>query len=282
MLNAKIVIVASELDLASKNIANKILELGSFKEVDVCPYKSYQMNDSFLVWHSKDLVEGDITDLDNYFDPEAYVFVFRHLGQAKIPRLTVHPTGNFVLPKENSPVPYRGKPHRLSFVHPFYMKEALLFMNRINQDRNLGYSVSYEVTHHTPTDLKKPVMFLEIGDTIEHHKDEKAISVIAETALHLLKIIPKEFDNCIAIGGGHYADRFTRRAISENYAFGHFIPEYAFLDINKEVVEQAIDKTINGVKCAVIDAKSQGNLEDRQKIIDVLEKRGIEIIKLSK
>ena len=55
------------------------------------------------------------------------------------------------------------------------MREALRFMNRLNQEKGLGYLVSYEVTHHTPTDLKKPVMFLEIGDTEENHNDEKAL-----------------------------------------------------------------------------------------------------------
>ena len=76
--------------------------------------------------------------------------------------------------------------------------------------------------------------------------------------------------------------RFTRRALTENYAFGHFIASYAIPDITSEVVEQAIEKTIGGVKYAMLDQKAQGSSEDRRKILDVFEKRGIEIIKLSK
>lgn len=279
----KIVIVASELDLASKNIGRKILELGKFEKVEnFCPYETYKKDNSYLVWHTKGLVEDDVTDLDKYFEPELYVFVFRHIGKAAIPRLTVHPVGNFVLPKENSAIPYRGQPHKLAYVNPAYMKEALKFMSKYVQEKGLNYSVSYEVTHHTPTELKKPVMFLEIGDTEEHYKDEKAIIASAETTLHLLNTTPEPCDNCIAIGGGHYAERFTRRALSEKLGFGHFIASYAMPDINSEVVEQALDKFVGGVKYAVIDSKDNGKAEDRQKIIDVLEKRKIEIIKLSK
>ena len=279
----KIVIVASELDLASKNIGKKVQELGHFEKAQgMSPYETYRSNNSYLVWHPKGLVEDDITDLDQYFDPELYVFVFRHLGKANIGRLTVHPTGNFTLPKQNSPALYRGKPHRLAYAHPAYMKEALRFMNQRAKEQGLNYSVSYEATHHTPTDLKKPVMFLEIGDTTEQHNDEKAITITAETALHLLGYQPEPCKNCIGIGGGHYADRFTRRALSEDYAFGHFIASYAMPDVTAEVVEQAIDKTVGGVKYAIIDSKDQGKSEDRQRILDVLQKRGIEIVKLSK
>lgn len=279
----KVVIVASKLDEASRNIGNRILELGKFEKVEgISPYETYRQDNNYLVWHTKGLVEDDITDLDKYFEPEVYLFVFRHLGRAESPRLTVHPTGNFTLPKENSLVPYRGQPHRLAFVHPAYMKEALKFMTKYVQDKGLSYSVSYEVTHHTPTELKKPVMFLEIGDTPEHHKDKNAIDAAAETALHLMKTIPEACDNCIGIGGRHYADRFTRKVLSENLGFGHFIASYAMPDITPEVVEQALDKTIGGVKYAVIDSKDAGKSEDRNKIIQVLEKRGVEIVKLPK
>lgn len=279
----KIVIVASELDVASRNIGRKLQEIGNFQKVEgVSPYETYQRGDCFLVWHKKGLVEDDISDLDNYFDPELYIFVFRHLGKAGSPRLTVHPTGNFTLPKENSPVPYRGQPHRLAYTHPAYMREALRFMAKKVEGEKLGFSVSYEVTHHTPTELKKPLFFLEIGDTEEHHKDPMAIKAVAETALHLLDVTPEPCDNCIAIGGGHYADRFTRRALSEKYGFGHFIASYAMPDVTGGVVEQALDKTIGGVKYAIIDSKDQGSSQDREKILQSLEKRGVEVIKLSK
>ena len=45
---------------------------------------------------------------------------------------------------------------------------------------------------------------------------------------------------------------------------------------------QALDKIMGGVKYAMIDQKQQGSSEDRQRIFQVLEKRGIELIKLSK
>ncbi len=276
----KIVIVASEQDVASKNMGHKLLELGQFQKVEnICPYSTYQKGESYLVWHPKGLVEEDVTDLDTYFQPELYVFVFRHLGKG-LPRLTVHPVGNFTLPKPDSKVPYRGLPHRLAYTHPAYMKEALKFMHHLNQERNLGYSVSYEVTHHTPTELKAPVVFLEIGDTEANHNDEKAITAVAETALHLLNTTPLSCTNCIAIGGDHYAERFTRRALNEEYGFGHFIAGYALPDVTPEVLEQAIDKTVGGIKCALIDSKTVG--PEQKPLLELLERKGIDVVKLPK
>ncbi|MFH1456024.1 MAG: D-aminoacyl-tRNA deacylase [archaeon] len=276
----KIVIVACEQDVCSKNIGKKLEE--SFEEfkIEGCPYKTFKKDDAILVWHKNELVE-DVKDLDEYFKPELYVFVFRHLGKG-LPRLTVHPCGNFVLPKPDSKVPYRGEPHRIAYSHPAYMKMALKFMDKVNKERELGYNVSYEVTHHTPTELKAPLMFLEIGDTEEHHNDEKAIQAIADTVLHIIETQPEACDNCIAIGGDHYTGRFTRRALTESYAFAHFIPSYAMPDVTPEVVELAIDRVVGGVKYAVFDRKGKSTEEDRNKIFKVFEEKDIELIKLSK
>ena len=280
MLKPKIVIVASEQDIASKNIGHKILELGHFKKVErIAPYPTYQEGNNYFVWHDKKLVEEDVTDLDTYFQPELYLFVFRHLGKG-LSRLTVHPVGNFTLPKPDSKVPYRGLPHHIAYTNPAYMKEALKFMHHLNQERNLNYSVSYEVTHHTPTELKAPVMFLEIGDTEVNHNDEKAIVAVAETALHLLNTTPPSCTNCIAIGGDHYAERFTRRALNGEYGFGHFIAGYALPDVTPEVLEQAINKTVGGVKFAIIDSKTVG--QEQKPLLSLLESKGIDVIKLPK
>jgi len=279
MLKTKFVIVATEQDLCSKNIGKKLQETFTEFEMD-CPYKTFKLADCVLVWHKNDLVE-DVTDLDKYFNPEAYIFVFRHLGKGQ-PRLTVHPCGNFTLPKEDSKVPYRGEPHKIAYSHPGYMKLALEYLNKFNKENKLNYTVSYEVTHHTPTELKAPVMFLEIGDTKENHNDQKAIQAVTNTIIEMIFTEPKPCDNCIAIGGDHYAQRFTRRALTEKYAFGHFIAGYAIPDINEDVINLAIDKIKGGVKYAIFDSKSKTTEEQRARIFEVLKKRGIELIKLSK
>ena len=276
----KFVIVVTKQDLCSKNIGEKLQQhFAPFKH-ETCPYPTFKKDNAILVWHPNDLVL-DVTDLDQYFNPEIYIFPFRHLGKGS-PRLTVHPCGNFALPKPDSKAPYRGEPHKIAYSHPAYMRMALKHYSKLNQERNLGYQVTYEVTHHTPTELKAPVMFIEVGDTEEQHKDDKAIQAATDVILHIISNEPEPCDNCIAIGGDHYAQRFTKRALTENYGFGHFIPSYAMQDVTPEVINQALDKIMGGVKYAMIDQKQQGSSEDRQRIFQVLEKRGIELIKLSK
>lgn len=44
------------------------------------------------------------------------------------------------------------------------------------------------------------------------------------------------------LGGNHYAERFTRRALDENMAFGHIIPAYQFSVLSPEVLKQAKEK----------------------------------------
>jgi D-aminoacyl-tRNA deacylase len=262
-------IIATEQDTASKNIGQKIVELGEFIPFQDKPHKTLKRKEDVLIWHPQDLVFA--TDLDVY-DPECFIFVFRHKSESNAPLLSVHTTGNLT-----SEVKRAGNPYELSACNPGYM---LTILKNLQKYAPEGYPVSYEATHHSPTNLKKPVMFVEIGSTEEQWGDEKAIEAVAKSVLDFLETpLQPNFISCIGLGGGHYADRFTRRALEENMAFGHIIPAYEFGKITKEVIQQAIYKTI-GIQKAVVDKRSQGKEEERIPIIEVLEKNNIEIVKL--
>jgi D-aminoacyl-tRNA deacylase len=262
-------IIATEKDTASKNIGKKIVELGGFQKSEDKPYPTFKKGNDILVWHPEDLVFA--TDLSEHYDPECFVFVFRHKAENPKPMLTVHVTGNL-----NSEPMRAGNPYELGISHPSYMFKVL---NGLKKYAPEGYSISYEATHHSPTNLIKPLMFVEIGSSEEQWNDSRAVEAVAKAILDLLENPQTKCTSCIGLGGGHYVDRFTRRAFEKNYAFGHIIPSYEFEKTKSEVIQQAIDKTI-GIQKAVLDQRSQGKEEERKAILEVMKKNQIEVIKL--
>lgn len=262
-------IIATEKDTASKNIGKKIAELGGFKKSEDKPYPTFKKENDILIWHPEDLVFA--TDLSKYYDPECFIFIFRHKSEKPQPMLTVHATGNL-----NSEPMRAGNPYELGISHPAYMFKVLTGLKKYAPD---GYSVSYEATHHSPTNLTKPLMFVEIGSSEEQWNNPKAVESVAKAIIDLIENPKIECTSSIGLGGGHYSDRFTRRAFEENYAFGHIIPSYEFAKTNSNVIQQAIDKSI-GIQKAILDKRSQGTEEERNSILGVMEKNNIEVIKL--
>lgn len=261
-------IIATEQDMASRNIANRIIELGKFKPYQDKPYKTLKKGDDILVWHDKDLVFA--TDLSEHYDPECFVCVFRHKSETPKPLLTVHATGNLKQPMRE------GKPYELGICHPGYM---VTILRNLQKHVPEGYQVTYEATHHSPTNLTKPVMFVEIGSSEEQWQDPKAVDAVAQSVLGLLETQVTDYTSCVGFGGGHYSDRFTRRSLEGNLAFGHIIPSFKFGELNPDAVQQIISKTI-GCKTAVLDQRSQGKQEERKPILEVIEENHIELIKL--
>jgi D-aminoacyl-tRNA deacylase len=83
-----------------------------------------------------------------------------------------------------------------------------------------GYLVTYEVTHHGPTELSTPSFFVEIGSTFREWTDARAGHA---AALSILEADPADTVNVIGIGGTHYARRETDIALRSRTAFGHIV-----------------------------------------------------------
>ncbi len=214
--------------------------------------------------------------LDEYFSPEYYVFATRHRSESGIKTLTVHVPGNLT-----SEVKVGGKPKELAFAHPSAMKAALLELMRQRDKLGLDYKVSLEATHHGPTSLKKPVLFVEVGSTEREWKDSKAVLAVAKAAVRAAENREK-FPSCLGAGGNHYAPRHSEVVLKSPYAIGHIIPSYAISALDFEVFQQAVEKT--GAEFAYLDWKGMKR-EEREKIIDYCSqlslpvKKGRELMK---
>ena len=89
------VIVASSTDLASSTLANALIERQGFQSTGVTLLGKpvYQKGPFLLAFF-----EGMIVfppDLDEFFNPQAYIFLSRHSAESGIASLTAHTVGNF-------------------------------------------------------------------------------------------------------------------------------------------------------------------------------------------
>ncbi|MFQ6076483.1 MAG: D-aminoacyl-tRNA deacylase [Candidatus Bathyarchaeia archaeon] len=268
-----ILIVSSNADVASKNIAQKVVEGYAFREES----ESFRENPVYsqvlkerevkLVTVDDDPVHAQyITDL---LKPRLAIFVSRHSSRSGIPTLSVHTPGNL------GEALYGGVPRKVSISPANPMRSALLEM--VRQKERLGlreFEVTYECTHHGPS-LDVPAMFVEVGSTPEQWMNLKAAEAVAHAAIASIT----KASRCpavLGVGGPHYNRRFTELALEAELAFGHMIPKYAAASVDGEMVRQCIERTMEGVEMAVFDWKGIDG-ENRRRIVRFLEEEGVRV-----
>ena len=256
-----ILVVASKKDVAGMNIAQKILDHYDFEKTSEAfqenpvYLKNFEGMEFKLVFVNEDSVYAQfITD---FFNPELIVFVSRHNSSSGIPTLSVHTPGNL------GKAELGGVPREVSVAAASVMKEALLELSRLREEKKLDYQVSYECTHHGPS-LDVPTMFIEVGSSLEQWKDLKAAEVVAQATMVAASTKAK-YPAVLGVGGPHYNAKFTDIALNTQTAFGHIIPKYAISNLDIEMMKQCAEKTVEEVKTAILEWKgikgaNKGNL----------------------
>jgi len=271
-----ILLVASEKDIASMNIARKLLENYGFEQTsekfDENPIYTLKLRsrEVRLVYTKKDLIYTQ--DITEHFKPELIIYISRHSSASGKPTLSVHTPGN--LTEDAS---YGGLPRKISVSPANAMRNALKEMERLKQEWNLKYEVCYECTHHGPS-LDVPTMFAELGSSPTQWKDLKAAEAVAHAAI---KAATNE-ERCtvaLGIGGPHYNAKFTRIALTEDVAFGHMIPKHLVGVVDVEILRQCVEKTLEKVELAILDWKGIRGA-DKQPLMEKLENVGLEIRKV--
>lgn len=268
----KISIIVSKRDLAGTNIAEILIDKHMFRETNEFfdGYRIYGKNEFELVFGEKDVLYLDYVSRE----ADVYVFASRHKSESGYPCLTVHPTGNFT-----DDVSHGGRPRELCLTNSLLMKAALIQLKRLVNERNLNYMVSYEVTHHGPTNLDRPLFFVEVGSTKENWMDLNACECVADAIMHLTKPFNVKSESCIGFGGPHYAPTFTKNVLSTEIAVGHICPKYSADNLNHEMIHQMMEKTIPKPTKALIDWKGLKGSQ-RRFIIEALNELNLEVTKL--
>lgn len=216
--------------------------------------------------------------LDRVFDADYFIIVSRHSAVSRIKSLTVHHTGNILDRAE-----YGGRPRELAISNPPIALSILKHLIQLAKDRKLEETeVTYEVTHHGPTEVGKPLTFAEIGSSPFEWSHKPYQEVLAEA---VFRAITEPHPNCISsvgVGGGHYAHQFTQRSIATNECYGHIISRHVIkefrdsLELLESALRQAILKSSTRTMRVVLEGKIPAYVKHVVKAVS--DTYGLEVI----
>ena len=268
------VLVTSEKDIASQTIKTVLIEEYGFlptgDNFEENPILS-SGDSAILITTKRDMIYCD--HLDNHFDADVFIFCSRHRAESAKPALLVHSTGNL-----GTEALFGGNPQEVSVSAPSLVSVALKRLVIEKQERNLDdFDVSLEVTHHGPTSMKTPMIFVELGSSDEFWVHKEGARAVAAAIMDCVTE-PLSEESVIEFGGTHYASKFNKLVLEKGYKIGHIAPKYALNDLTLEVVNQMISRTPGRVTRAIVDWKGM-NAENKAHIFPILEEAGLEIIR---
>ena len=261
-------IVVSRSDSVSVLIGKEILKMGKWVQkidssrIDAEGGGKYYCTDGFELREFEGL-HIQLEEVGLAFDAvECIIFVSRHVGETGA-LLTAHYTGNFGEAK------FGGKPRELSMACPNLHKAVVDALRKYAPE---NYEVGIECTHHGPSDVNIPSMFVEIGSSEEEWGDVEAAESVAKA---IMSVKGRE-SNCektiVGFGGGHYMPRFERIIRETDWAIGHVAADWCLEDmgeINSEMIRNIFDKSGSN-RCIIVDK----NLE----LEKIIKQEGYEIV----
>ena len=262
----KFLILASKQDEAGMNIATQLFQ---FRKNPVSGILSQEEKyfDIFIVDNS--ILFEENLNLDKLREYDFVIFASKHKSEKHEKSLTVHAPGNFSFEEPK----FGGKPGKICKASAVFQKQIFKKLKENAEKSALKkYSVTLEATHHGPL-INKPCLFIEIGATEEEWKDKRAGFAVAKTISETIEEFAgnKYNEIVVGIGGPHYCPEFNKLQLNSNIAISHVIPKY-ISPITEEILKEAWKKTDEEPDFFVVDWKGLGNAEQRQKVIDVLEK----------
>ncbi len=210
--------------------------------------------------------------LSEKYSYDGYVFLSKHAAVSGDLALTCHSTGNF------SAAEFGGSPRRVAIPMP-HLQKAYLQRLKHHQYAFSNFDITIEATHHGPTDLDKPSIFIEIGTTEEQWTDihlcQSVSNIIHDT---LSSSIPDDNPVAICFGGTHYPVKFTEELLSGNHALGTVIPKHAIDDLDSDLFSHIMAQN-NMATVALLDWKGMNRIH-KHKVLNLLDATGLKVIKL--
>ncbi|MFC7140282.1 D-aminoacyl-tRNA deacylase [Halosimplex aquaticum] len=185
---------------------------------------------------------GRVDDEETVREPDLLVFASRHAGETD-ELLTAHPTGNF------GPAEYGGETGHFARTCPNAHSRVV---EALESHAPPGYEVGIECTHHGPTEVGVPSMFVEVGSDEPQWDDPDAAEAVARAILSLREVAPDaptengRRRHLVGFGGGHYAPRFERIVRETDWAVGHVAADWCLdamgdPDANRDVIRRAFE-----------------------------------------
>ncbi|WP_423745510.1 D-aminoacyl-tRNA deacylase (plasmid) [Haladaptatus sp. SPP-AMP-3] len=260
-----IAVVVSRADYASEHIGEFLLSEAEWSshEDETRPDAEgggeYYRTDGFEL-REFDALHLDIENVAEAFsDPDVLVFASRHSGDTG-PLLTAHFTGNF------GPAEYGGEDRTVAETCP---NAHARLLRAFDEHAPEEYEVGMECTHHGPSEVGVPSMFVELGSDDEQWGDPEAARAVARAILDLRGVSPHRERQLVGFGGGHYVPRFERIVRETDWAVGHIASDWnletlGLPEAHPDVIRQAFERS--GAEYAVCE----GDTTDLAAVIDDL------------
>lgn len=206
---------------------------------------------------------------DAFESLDLLVFASRHSGETG-PLLTAHHTGNF------GPADHGGEANELAEACP---NAHAAVIDALDRHAPEGYDVGMECTHHGPSDVGAPSMFVEVGSSEPQWADTAAARAVARAILDLRGVAPhREAANgdgtrrqLVGFGGGHYVPRFERVLRETDWTIGHIAADWGldaigeFDEAGRAVLVTAFERSRGAY--ALVDG-------DRPDVVEAVEAAG--------
>ena len=208
--------------------------------------------------------------LEEKFDYDNYVFLSKHAAESGVLALTCHNTGNFADAK------FGGNPKQVAIPFSSFQKT---YLQNLWEERDFfsDFQITIEATHHGPTNLNKPCIFIEIGTTYKQWNDTNLCSSIASIIKQTFEQPFKQFPLALCFGGTHYSEKFTNEIISGEFGLGTVIPKHALEFLDEALFKHIIERNTDA-EAAILDWNGLG--KNKQKIIEFLSTTELDVIKV--
>jgi D-aminoacyl-tRNA deacylase len=218
-------------------------------------------------------------DLEQRLEPRildqtlAYIFLAKHFSKEGVPALTAHFPGN-----PHSEATFGGRPREVAWVWPSLLKNYLqrLVARAGSMD---NFDIVMEATHHGPTALSKPVMFVELGSTQREWEKREFAELILEALFEALENFEPARQIALGFGGPHYCHKFMKLILEGSYALAGVVAKYSLHSFDREISDQFLAKSIEPITHVAIDWKGvSGSV--RERVSSWASERGLNIIRL--
>lgn len=255
-------LVAYQSDPAGSNMASYIMQ-DMQKQEDIYHGKNFD-----LVVISTPAISADW--IEEKYQYDSYVFLSKHASESGTLALTCHSTGNF------SEAQFGGFPRQVAIPHPYLQKS---YMKHLWTKRNdfSKFEITIEATHHGPTALNKPALFIEIGTTQKEWNDKKLCENVAKIIVEEVCKEPEKHKVAICFGGTHYPKKFNKELIEGEFALGTVIPKHALDNLDSALFSHILDRN-KEAKYALVDWRGLG--KNKQKVINLIQATDLEMIKI--
>ena len=299
---AQFLIITSTEDIASMNIRENLINSKQYQFIEIpSRWDNYNLlklesiissNNELILLEDNQIFLGltdspliSLNNLEDIYDiikPDFLIFASRHRSETERKAFLTHITGNWTLKAD-----FGGEPRHLSKASALLVKAGFLSLKeQLNLpifNDFLDFSLDIEVTHHGPTSLNEPLLFIELGSSENEWKIKKAGKLVANSIMRTVREYLKlknssQIEIGIGFGGTHYAPQFRKLIDQKNIAISFICPKYYLQELNKEMIALMIEKSFEKIDYFIIDWKGT-NSDDKKHLLPLLEGFNIPIKK---